>query len=52
MVGPGLVIEPVEDIQIPEEDATGDEKREVKHIRHVIYRIKQKEEDTTTDDWG
>lgn len=52
LVGPGLAIEPIVEITIPEDDEEGTEKREVKHVRHMIYKLKQKEEDVTTDDWG
>jgi len=51
LVGPGLAIEPIVEITIPEDDDEGTEKREVKHVRHMIYKLKQKEEDVTTDDW-
>lgn len=42
----------MEDIELGGEDNSREKREPVKHIRHVVYKVKQVEEDTTTDDYG
>ncbi|KAF6027204.1 hypothetical protein EB796_014474 [Bugula neritina] len=54
MIGGDLVIEPITDITLPSEDDVVEEKRQLKlekHVRHMIYKVKQPSEETTVNDY-
>ena len=53
MLGDDMLIEPVTDVIIPEEEGgISTEKREVTKLRHIVYKVKKQQEHATTDDYG
>ena len=47
-----MIIEPVTDITISDDDEEQEEKREITKLSHVIYKVKRQEEDVTAFDYG